>query len=357
MFPQRIAEKLGPLFSFKLKRTRHRSQPRPLTPAKRPSLSPPLSTLLDNIASTSRSCRRWPPQNDAIRFLLYWIIIVGTCLIVFVFFALHMTVRPSQFTAPRAVPYDDPFVPDAKVVSVDPVSRTIIMNWYPELVDQDCDVNNPVIVDIFIPTILLDVSSPSYSSGLSDQPVIRVNSTQICFARTQTYISFRTVTKLVASREYLLAQEIGTQRTFQSYPFDIYIAPFSFYTQDVQTGVVKALRISQSFGIAVNFEISLIDTYLAWSSDPNLQFYLRIERSTATKSFVVIVAITNWITAITFLTILASTLVYRPHEIYSEMFVVPVGAVFAFSSVRSNLPGAPTGFGKSSLFSKYENKY
>lgn len=29
------------------------------------------------------------------------------------------------------------------------------------------------------------------------------------------------------------------------------------------------------------------------------------------------------------------------------MFVVPVGAVFAFSSVRSNLPGAPTGFGES----------
>jgi len=28
------------------------------------------------------------------------------------------------------------------------------------------------------------------------------------------------------------------------------------------------------------------------------------------------------------------------------MFVVPVGALFAFSSVRANLPGAPAGFGE-----------
>jgi len=27
------------------------------------------------------------------------------------------------------------------------------------------------------------------------------------------------------------------------------------------------------------------------------------------------------------------------------MFVVPVGALFAFTSVRANLPGAPAGFG------------
>jgi hypothetical protein len=28
------------------------------------------------------------------------------------------------------------------------------------------------------------------------------------------------------------------------------------------------------------------------------------------------------------------------------MFVVPVGALFAFTSIRANLPGAPDGFGK-----------
>jgi hypothetical protein len=39
-------------------------------------------------------------------------------------------------------------------------------------------------------------------------------------------------------------------------------------------------------------------------------------------------------------------MVYPNPEIYSEMFVVPLGALFAFSSIRSNLPGAPVGFGE-----------
>ena len=50
--------------------------------------------------------------------------------------------------------------------------------------------------------------------------------------------------------------------------------------------------------------------------------------------------------ATAFLIIVAATLVYSPHQIYSEMFVVPVGALFAFTSIRANLPGAPDGFGK-----------
>lgn len=56
------------------------------------------------------------------------------------------------------------------------------------------------------------------------------------------------------------------------------------------------------------------------------------------------------LTAMAFLTICTATLVYRPHEIYSEMFVVPVGALFAFTSIRANLPGAPTGFGKIHIY-------
>jgi len=52
------------------------------------------------------------------------------------------------------------------------------------------------------------------------------------------------------------------------------------------------------------------------------------------------------LTAIVFLTICAANIVYPSPEIYSEMFVVPIGALFAFSSVRANFPGAPAGFGE-----------
>jgi hypothetical protein len=53
-----------------------------------------------------------------------------------------------------------------------------------------------------------------------------------------------------------------------------------------------------------------------------------------------------------FLVIVAAALVYPPHQIYAEMFVVPIGALFAFSSIRANLPGAPDGFGELTYLSK-----
>ena len=49
--------------------------------------------------------------------------------------------------------------------------------------------------------------------------------------------------------------------------------------------------------------------------------------------------------AVAFLVISVATLIYPSHEIFAEIFVVPVGALFAFTSVRANLPGAPAGFG------------
>ena len=111
------------------------------------------------------------------------------------------------------------------------------------------------------------MSSPSWTAQAVDQPAYRLNSTQKCFGLFQTYSSFRTVTKLVASKEFLVLQSMEDQSSFQSYPFDTYafltgdreyenddyryLAPFAFYTRNVETGEVKALKISQAFGIAV----------------------------------------------------------------------------------------------------------
>jgi hypothetical protein len=119
--------------------------------------------------------------------------------------------------------------------------------------------------------ILLDNSSPSWSSQLEDQPAHRLNTTESCsgWSTTSTYSSFRTVTKIVASKEYLRLQATTLQSTFQSYPFDMcafndrspwykayyllhsYLAPFLFYTRNINTGEIAALKVSDSFGVAV----------------------------------------------------------------------------------------------------------
>ncbi|KDR77562.1 hypothetical protein GALMADRAFT_138652 [Galerina marginata CBS 339.88] len=291
------------------------------------------------------------PQRNSTKFSLYWIALVAPFLISFMIAAWRMQVKPLQFQAPPPSTYDL-FIPDvsliAEAISVDPISRTVVMNWYPTLTSVNCSSNPPTVIDIYLPNTLLDMSSPSWTPQSMDQPAYRLNSTQNCFGLFQAYSSFRTITKLVAAKEYVIIRLMEDQSSFQSYPFDAYLAPFAFYTRNIATGDVKALKVSQAFGIAVNFEISLLNTHVNRNGPgmEYLQIYLRIERSTATKIFVVVVAVMNWLTAAVFLTISVATIVYSNPEIYSEMFVVPVGALFAFSSIRANLPGAPAGFGK-----------
>ncbi|KAF8961645.1 hypothetical protein BDZ97DRAFT_1828358 [Flammula alnicola] len=309
----------------------------------------PSSTAASDTDSQANSS---PRLQDFTKFSLYWAALVSTCLVSFFIAASHMTVKPLQFQAPISS-IDDWFTADvtltAEAVSVDPISRTIVMNWYPALTSTtNCSSNAHIVTDIYLTNMLLDTSSPSWTAQPADgdHAAFRLNGTEWCLGLVHTYPSFRTVTKLVASKEYLLVQSIGSHSSLQSYPFDVYLAPFSFYTRNVNTGTVSAPKVTDAFGIAVNFKISLLNTFLSYTDvQKNLQFYLRIERSRATKVFVVMVAVTNWLTAIAFLTICAAAFIYPEHQIYGEMFVVPAGAVFAFTSIRANLPGAPAGFG------------
>ncbi|KDR70684.1 hypothetical protein GALMADRAFT_214418 [Galerina marginata CBS 339.88] len=90
-----------------------------------------------------------------------------------------------------------------------------------------------------------------------------------------------------------------------------------FLPENLESKVITALRISDSFGIAVNFEISLLKAIVNYTGfKDSLDFTLRVERSVGTKLFVIMVGVTN----------------------------LPVGALFAFSSIRANFPGAPVGF-------------
>ena len=51
------------------------------------------------------------------------------------------------------------------------------------------------------------------------------------------------------------------------------------------------------------------------------------------------------IASIAFLWITVASLLW-PEEVVKELFVIPIAALFAFTSVRSNMPGAPKGFGE-----------
>jgi hypothetical protein len=49
---------------------------------------------------------------------------------------------------------------------------------------------------------------------------------------------------------------------------------------------------------------------------------------------------------IAFLWLTVAVLVWPERDVGREMFVVPIATLFAFTSVRMNMPGAPAGFGE-----------
>jgi hypothetical protein len=54
----------------------------------------------------------------------------------------------------------------------------------------------------------------------------------------------------------------------------------------------------------------------------------------------------------TFMAVTVTSFIYPEHEIFSEIFVLPVTTLFAFTAVRANFPGAPSGFGSLTVLSK-----
>jgi len=210
--------------------------------------------------------QRYVRLRDSIKFSLYWIALVVSSLIVFMSAASHMQVKPLQFQAPTGS-LDDVFVPDVVLFRlsdgiVTDANHSIgqsdggsclrgsnIENNHYELVSRTTDhlvklsvksVNSyrhlhtkvsceeilvlsiaPEIYGFVACSSLLDMSSPSWTTQPVDQPAFRLNSTEYCLGLNQTYSSFRTVTKLIASKKLFVAQAVAHQSSFQDYPFDV----------------------------------------------------------------------------------------------------------------------------------------
>ena len=200
-------------------------------------------------------------QRGLLKFSFYWVVLVASCLIVFVISALHMTVKPLQFQAPVSS-VNDIFFPDVcpshcfrsyhhsiynlpgQSYSGSRLCRSNIKDDCHELVSgahqfrllikyiQDLWRIHTAVseqnlsLDIMDWShkwrTLMDMSSPSWSAQLEDQPAFRLNSTRLCLEH-QEFASFRTITKLVASKKYVSIRSMARQSSFQSYPFDVYV--------------------------------------------------------------------------------------------------------------------------------------
>ncbi|TFK33428.1 hypothetical protein BDQ12DRAFT_766759 [Crucibulum laeve] len=277
-------------------------------------------------------------------FFLTSALLVVSCLVAFTIIASHLSVKPPHLFASNTFTVRSDIMFALEIISADPIARTIEIDWYPEITTP-CSAMPTLVADIYVDAEFLDTTSPSFSPQTPLLPAYQINSSAYCVSGTPWTPVFRTVSKLRSVEADALSPIAVSSSSLQNYPFDVYFAPQHIRAINHETSAMVPVNVTRYFGVAVNFQLTIRSTYYGDTPHNEVFISLKIERSRATKVFVVIIAMTNWLIAIAFLTICVATQIYDSPTIYSEMFVIPVGAVLSLTSVRANLPGAPVGFG------------
>ncbi|KAK7020333.1 hypothetical protein R3P38DRAFT_3358150 [Favolaschia claudopus] len=236
----------------------------------------------------------------------------------------------------------------AKFLNIDDKAQSITVEWYPSPVSSD-SCENEQVVDIFTdPNLFSSTDGTSLndmkSSAAPTVPIFRFNSSDVCSDAPSSASVFRTTLNLIMGiPNHRSTSGQADKDSIQAYPFDEYFLLILMWARLANTNESVGISFDQSFGTPINFELKL-DTHTSVNNAVGLQLLYTVSRSTGVKALVIIIVVANWLVTIAFLWITVASFMWD-HAIVAEMFVVPIATLFAFTSVRANLPGAPTGFG------------
>ncbi|KAJ7940178.1 hypothetical protein B0H13DRAFT_1849484 [Mycena leptocephala] len=206
---------------------------------------------------------------------------------------------------------DDRIRLTANYLEVDATLRTVTVDWFPQ--PLDCSSNPEMVVNLFVdPNLLVPPGVSSLSTARPWTPIFQLNTSEGCIRTNyDSFPVFRTVFKLTG----LGGSDQLTARTgsLQAYPYD------------------------------ENFDV-ILDKAHSINDNDGILLYFNVSRSTAVIGLVMTISVANWLVTIAFLWITVAAFMWDK-DIVAEMFVLPIATLFAFIAVRSNLPGAPAGFG------------
>ncbi|KIP05295.1 hypothetical protein PHLGIDRAFT_161154 [Phlebiopsis gigantea 11061_1 CR5-6] len=150
----------------------------------------------------------------------------------------------------------------------------------------------------------------------------------------------------------------GPRGSLVNYPFDVYAGELWLYARTLDTNASVGLNVSQTAGIAFGFDTYIVprqDLLKALNIDGSfiadvneelgtLDLYLVIRRTTLVKVYVLILVVAMWVITLLLLGIAAKAVLYG-FQVESTVLVVPVATLFAFTTLRSSMPGSPSAFG------------
>ncbi|KAF8184783.1 hypothetical protein BJ912DRAFT_905383 [Pholiota molesta] len=232
---------------------------------------------------------------------------------------------------------------EAVLVSADPTMSIMSFDWSilsegpnspctPTNVDQCTDVNI-----FFDNNLLAETDSSMRTSDPPTTPLFRHNATaailQDIRANTPT---FRT--------DLQLFSPLNHESSLIFYPFDVYTSEIFIFAQDVKTNNTVGITISSTRGIAVGFQTSAIDYPQVDIPAGYIDIFVTLQRGSLIRAFCVIATIAVWLITLVLLLLMFTCVIFGFRQ-RSEVLIVPVATVFAFTQLRGSMPGAPAGFG------------
>lgn len=270
----------------------------------------------------------------------HWILVcfasVVASLVISIPIGWALRLRPFQDAADTGEPG---LALHATLISVDPGTGSMTIDWGVNVGLHSCQDYPNATINLYFDQNLLRSSScesGSPSNNRPSVPVFSMNMTEECpwdYYGDSAY--FRT--------DIAIGSLPGS--TVQSYPFDVYYADISMYTEIPNNSTLVPVSITRTGGIAVGYSTILTDLEPGTSVIGNtFKSKLTITRGLVIRLYSVLIVLAIWLVTLAFLaTCVAVVFLGRPTS--AAVLALPVGTLFAFTQLRSTLPGAPAGFG------------
>ncbi|KAK0229665.1 hypothetical protein EDD85DRAFT_851202 [Armillaria nabsnona] len=232
------------------------------------------------------------------------------------------------------------------LTSADIVQATMTVVW--NVVSDSCDANC-TNVDIFFDTNMLRSNTGGLmSNNRPSVPTFLWNRTadlyDYPYANTATF-----PTDLNIYPQEDDTDDYTVHASLVYYPFDQYRANIFAFAQDASNNDSVSLIIESTSGLVVDLDIKTEfinneHSFQEYIHEPLIYLSVTLLRSTTLKAYCIIVVVTFWFITLMICLIVITTTVCGFRQ-RNEIFVAPIATVFAFTELRSSMPGAPEGFG------------
>ncbi|KZT23900.1 hypothetical protein NEOLEDRAFT_1170427 [Neolentinus lepideus HHB14362 ss-1] len=271
-----------------------------------------------------------------VHWFIMCLIAVILCLVISVPLGWALRLRPFE----DAVASGNEMVElEASLISISSDKQSMTIDWNIYMSGYGCGNYTNTTMSLFFDENLLRSSSSSGSSPPNNNrpstPVFVLNTAEACSSDTFANSPyFRTDIAIISA----------PGRTAQSYPFEKYTAEIFMFASLPDNVTFPQVGIVSTSGIAVGFKAELDANDSGAYDDGAYQSVLTITRGPVIRVYAIAIVIAIWLVTLTFLATCVAV-VFLHRSMSATVLVLPIATLFAFTQLRSTLPGAPTGFG------------